>query len=156
MSNTRSRKSSSNTEATNANIDAHRADNAGDHGRRKPMRDRIPLSSGRNLGGIDEYITPGFVPYWCAEQNINRFMQAGYEHVTDKEGNNIKRPSGASYLILLQQPEEWHKEDQEALKRRTVDGLAESARIKGNEYTSNSNEHSIQRDTTVTDEDILG
>lgn len=79
---------------------------------------------------------PGFRHYWFIDDGrgrIDRAKEAGYEHVTDKEGQPVRQPTGVtdvgtpqiSYLMKI--PQEWFEEDMAAQQRR-IDEIDDSIR----------------------------
>ena len=64
-------------------------------------------------------IRKGFHGHWFNDipGRISRALEAGYEHVKDKEGKNVSRVvgtaegGGALIAFLMEIPEEWYQED---------------------------------------------
>ena len=64
-------------------------------------------------------IRKGFHGHWFNDipGRVARALEAGYEHVQDKEGKNVSRVvgtaegGGALTAFLMQIPEEWYQED---------------------------------------------
>lgn len=83
----------------------------------------------------------GFHRHWFNDipGRVGRALEAGYEHVKDRDGNPVKRVvgvaegGGAQTAFLMEIPEEWYKQDmaieqqviadkEAAMKRGVADG----------------------------------
>lgn len=101
---------------------------------------RVPMGVGRNLelytdGARDE----NFYYHWIAEHpdrggRLEQAKQAGYEHVTNAEGNQITRRSGNGMMYYMRLPMEYRQEDLALRRKRSEAQMAEQTRLGKNEY----------------------
>lgn len=106
---------------TNAEIAAREAQNEA------PRREsRRPFSSVElKLAYGDR---EGYHRHWFNDTNnrINRAIEAGYNHVTGKDGKNVSRIVGVAegggplHAFLMEIPEDWYKEDM-AREQKLID-----------------------------------
>ena len=107
-------------------------------GKRPP---RVSMTKGQNLGlayGIvlDE---ENYHYHWIAEHplrpgKLQEALAAWYEHVTDKEGRPVQRPSGAGTMYLMRLPMEYWKEDLAEKKRLSEETMDKELLLGPNEY----------------------
>jgi hypothetical protein len=117
---------------------------------KRDKRNRIPMSIPQLKLEVPEI--PGWHLYWALENNLNRFLQAGYELVHDKEvpinqkgigsdvsmtGNadlgtlikvvaGVKETGDTDYFVLVKIEEEYYREDQKKIEdhnRRILRGI---------------------------------
>lgn len=86
-------------------------------------RKRVPMHAS-SIAHIPEGVTDteNFHYRWCADYGkgkIERYDQAGYEFVTNEQGDKIKRPGGDE-LWLMRIPKNLWDEDQEAKRGRQI------------------------------------
>jgi len=91
-----------------------------------------PRSNRKPFGTLEQTMAyesrPGFHRHWFndVKDRISRAQEAGYEHVTNKEGKNVQmvvgtaEGGGALQAFLMEIPEEWYKEDM-AAQQKIVD-----------------------------------
>lgn len=120
--------------------------------------DRVPLGQGLKLKVPDGVIRDGYVGRWCRDDadhgQIENYLQAWYEFVLDKDGNQIRRPAGGgATLILMELPEDLYQADMAAQEKMNIDATIEAAKPKQfkdghnmDEYIPEDREYVVQRD----------
>lgn len=107
-------------------------------------RQQVPPRQNRKpFGALDQKLAyamrQGFHRHWFNDVagRIDRALEAGYEHVKDKEGKNVCKVVGTAegggplHAYLMEIPEEWYQEDMAAQQQR-IDAVEET--IKRGEF----------------------
>lgn len=83
----------------------------------------------RPFGSLEQKLAyperPNFHRHWFndAKNRIDRALEAGYEHVKDKEGKNVSyvvgtaEAGGPLHAFLMEIPQEWYDEDMAAQQK---------------------------------------
>lgn len=105
-----------------------------------------------NLSVPDGTIPEGYVGLWVLDDGkgaIERKLAEWWGHVTDAQGVNIRRPSGAGHVYLMAIEEKYKKEIDELRERRYRDSIGENdsapLNVEGVEsYTPNGEANKIK------------
>lgn len=103
------------------------------------QRPRMPKEARQPFGSTTQKLAypprTGYHRHWFNDEpgRIDQALAAGYTHVDDKEGNQVKRVVGVTQgggpLVgyLMEVPEEWFQEDM-ARQQKEVDKLDDAIR----------------------------
>lgn len=120
--------------------------------------ERIPMSVGLKLRVPDHLKQEGYTLRWCRDDaetgNIDMYLQAWWEFVTNEKGEKIMRPGGGgAKLILMRLPTELYLQDMKALEKLNIDATVEASKPKKfddgqnmDEYIPGDREYVVQRD----------
>ena len=101
---------------------------------------RIPMNAGLNLTYPEKLMDKEHYHYrWFAEhpEHVGRIAKADaayWEHVTDRNGVNITRPTGSGTFYLMRLPMEYHLEDVELHRKKSRRMMVKEAMIGEGEY----------------------
>lgn len=94
---------------------------------------RKPLTRSSKLGIPPGVQRDGYAYRWIKDnpQRVSEFEQAWWTVVKDGEGKACRVSAGSGeYLILVEQEEKYFEEDRQLNRKRTIDLIGESAKLK--------------------------
>ena len=117
---------------------------------------RVPMNSGKNLDVPEAYLERDKFAYRFFLENdishgrIAAAKSAWWEHVTDENGQNIQRNSGASVMYLMKLELKYWEEDQKLKHEKNRATMDKEAMIREGEYAPSKYGHAEGGESAIT------
>lgn len=112
----------------------------------KPVRaKRIGMQQRKKLDYI--YQDSKYYYRWMQDRDgrIQHAREAGYEFVTDENGQEIQRRSGPYSLHLMRLPIQYRIEDEKAKQAKVIETIKHESKLKEDEYIPDGQKHVVQK-----------